>query len=76
MRLLRMGTPLAIFGLISTFMLNRAGEIESPNIGFLTFTIIWLASVIAYSYQNLTGVKHYDDGDYRGSLGRATLLIP
>ena len=50
MRLLRMGTPLAIFGLISTFMLNRAGEIDSPNIGFFTFAIIWLVSVIAYSY--------------------------
>ncbi len=50
MRLLRMGTPLAIFGLLSTFMLNRAGEIDNPNIGFLTFAIIWLLSVIAYSY--------------------------
>ena len=64
MRLLRMGTPLAIFGLLSTFMLNRAGEIDSPNIDF-TFAIIWLV-VIAYSYSEPTGVKHYDDGDYRG----------
>ena len=49
MRLFRMGSPLAILGIVTTFMLERAGEINDSKIGYLTFAIIWLISVIAYS---------------------------
>ena len=50
MRLMLMGTPLAIFGLIATFMLDRAGEFSNPSIGYWTFGIIWVISSIAYTF--------------------------
>jgi len=49
MRLMRMGSPLAIFGLIATFMLGRAGEFDNPSIGYWTFGIIWVISAVAYT---------------------------
>lgn len=48
MRMMRMGIPLAIFGLIGTFWLDRAGEFENPAIGYLTFAIIWIISGTLY----------------------------
>ena len=50
MRLMLMGSPLAIFGLIATFMLGRAGEFANPSIGYWTFGIIWLISAVAYTF--------------------------
>ncbi len=48
MRLMLMGSPLGIFGLVATFMLDRAGEISQASIGYWTFAIIWLLSYTAY----------------------------
>lgn len=50
MRLFRMGSPLAILGFLSTFMLHRAGEITDPKVGYFTFALIWVISVLAFSY--------------------------
>ncbi len=49
MRLMKMGIPLAIFGLIGSFWLSRAGEFANPNIGYITFGIIGLISASLYS---------------------------
>ena len=49
MRLMLMGSPLGIIGLIATFMLDRAGEISQPSIGYWTFAIIWIISGTAYT---------------------------
>ena len=49
MRLMLMGTPLAIIGLIASYMLGRAGEFDNPSIGYWTFGIIWLISAVAYT---------------------------
>ena len=51
MRLLKMGLPLSIIGIISTLWLSRAGEFENPTTGFLTFAIIGILSVIMYRNQ-------------------------
>jgi len=48
MRLMKMGIPLAIFGLISTFWLDRAGEFSEPTIGYVTFGLIWIISILLY----------------------------
>ena len=45
-----MGSPLGIIGLIATFMLDRAGEISQPSIGYWTFAIIWIISGTAYTF--------------------------
>ncbi|MFL2962173.1 MAG: hypothetical protein ACJZ2K_04255 [Candidatus Poseidoniaceae archaeon] len=50
MRLMKMGIPLAIFGLLGTFWLDRAGEFENPSIGYWTFALIWIISAGLYSY--------------------------
>ena len=50
MRLMKMGIPLAIFGLIGTFWLDRAGEFDEPSIGYFTFGLIWIISSFLYSY--------------------------
>ncbi|MBJ64299.1 MAG: hypothetical protein CMB55_05860 [Euryarchaeota archaeon] len=50
MRLMLMGTPLAIIGLIASYMLGRAGEFTNPSVGYWTFGIIWLISAIAYNF--------------------------
>ena len=50
MRLMLMGSPLGIIGLIATFMLDRAGEISQPSIGYWTFAIIWIISGTAYTF--------------------------
>ena len=50
MRLMLMGSPLGIIGLIATFMLDRAGEISQPSIGYWTFAIIWIISGTAYAF--------------------------
>lgn len=49
MRLVKMGIPLAIFGLLGTLWLDRAGEIASPTIAYLTFGIIGVVSGLVYS---------------------------
>jgi hypothetical protein len=49
MRLMLMGTPLAIIGLVASYMLGRAGEFDNPSIGYWTFGIIWLISAVAYT---------------------------
>ena len=48
MRLLKMGVPLAITGLISTLWLSEAGEFENPLIGYVTFGIIGILSALLY----------------------------
>ena len=48
MRLMKMGIPLAIFGLIGTYWLDRAGEFSSPTIGYWTFGLIWAISGTLY----------------------------
>jgi len=48
MRLMLMGSPLAIFGLVASYMLGRAGEFSNPSIGYWTFGIIWVISALAY----------------------------
>ena len=48
MRLVKMGIPLSIFGLIATFWLGRAGEIDDPSIGYWTFAIIWMITGTIY----------------------------
>ena len=45
-----MGSPLGIIGLIATFMLDRAGEISEPSIGYWTFAIIWIISLTASAF--------------------------
>tara|TARA_B110001452_G_scaffold155532_1_gene129436 strand:- start:3256 stop:4290 length:1035 start_codon:yes stop_codon:yes gene_type:complete len=49
MRLMQMGIPLAIFGLIISYWLSRAGEFANPEIGYWTFGIIGFASLMLYS---------------------------
>jgi hypothetical protein len=49
MRLMKMGIPLAIFGLIGSYWLDRAGEFANPQIGYWTFGIIGLVSSILYT---------------------------
>lgn len=51
MRLLKMGIPLAISGLISTIWLARAGEFSNPEIGYITFAVIGIVSIITYRSQ-------------------------
>ena len=48
MRLLKMGLPLAIIGLISTLWLSEAGEFENPLIGYVTFAVIGIISALLY----------------------------
>ena len=48
MRLLKMGLPLAIIGLISTLWLSEAGEFENPLIGYVTFAVIGMISALLY----------------------------
>jgi len=48
MRLMKMGIPLAIFGLIGTYWLARAGEFANPQIGYWTFGIIGFTSFVLY----------------------------
>ena len=43
-----MGSPLAIIGLIASYMLG-AGEFDNPRIGYWTFGIIWFISAVAYT---------------------------
>jgi len=50
MRLMQMGIPLAIFGLIGTFWLDSAGEFSKPSIGYWTFGLIGIISSFLYSY--------------------------
>jgi hypothetical protein len=50
MRLMKMGIPLAIFGLLGTFWLDRAGEFDNPSIGYWTFALIWIISSTLYYY--------------------------
>jgi hypothetical protein len=46
---MKMGIPLAIFGLIGSYWLARAGEFANPRIGYWTFGIIGLVSSILYT---------------------------
>ena len=48
MRLLKMGVPLSIFGLISTLWLSSANHFENATIGYATFSIIGFISSVIY----------------------------
>lgn len=48
MRLLKMGIPLSIFGLVSTLWLSSANHFENATIGYVTFSIIGLISGVMY----------------------------
>ena len=50
MRLMKMGIPLAIFGLIGTAWLDLAGEFSNASIGYWTFSLIFLISSFLYNY--------------------------
>ena len=49
MRLVKMGVPLAIFGLLGTLWLDRAGEIGQPVFAYWTFSLIGVISGVIYS---------------------------
>ena len=49
MRLMKMGIPLSVFGLIGSYWLSRAGEFTNPEIGYWTFGVIGLVSSILYT---------------------------
>ena len=44
-----MGVPLAIFGLLGTLWLDRAGEIGQPVFAYWTFSLIGVISGVIYS---------------------------
>ena len=49
MRMMKMGKPLAFFGLLTTLWLHMANEITEPTIGYLTFAVIGIVSQIMYT---------------------------
>lgn len=50
MRLMKMGIPLAVFGLVGTYWLDRAGEFNEPTIGYVTFALIGIISSLLYAF--------------------------
>ena len=70
-----MGSPLGIIGLIATFMLDRAGEISEPSIGYWTFAIIWIISGTAYTLTEPDWRQDCDAFCYRGSSNREFSLV-
>ena len=59
MRLMKMGIPLAIFGLIGTYWLDRAGEFSNSSLGYWTFGLIWIVSSVLY---------YFSEPDWRQAL--------